>query len=417
MVACRDSGQRRLAAQLIEQLAAGKGTDEAGQPTFADFGLVSPFGLLSQLLTFDSSVPELERVRIAREAVFDTARQGALTLHSYLGCASRMEREYLSRPTQRFVVLGQLSVSTRDELARARLDGLSISFPVEVPGPFLRARAKAIDDFAKHFLYSDPPGGYRWARVSVQERCPAAAVAAADNALQLQLGIWNLYLNRRKGVRWSTGPRQPVNEIGLGPIHTVHRPSGAMDRNVGWYDTTYIAPLQAKRLGDDARNMRSFSDRMRRRLRRVAYASAIEECIRLYNRALDEHDASTSFLRMWQALEAATNTVSNRQADPVRRAAFLYSDYEIAAADLANLRDSRNRLVHSGDSPLQVDDNLFRLRYYVEHLLMFHSVRGAGFTSMEDVSEFLDLPHSVVDLLRKLRLVRKATRWHSNGLS
>jgi hypothetical protein len=190
-----------------------------------------------------------------------------------------------------------------------------------------------------------------------------------------------------------------------------------MDRNVGWYDTTYIAPLQAKRLGDDARNMRSFSDRMRRRLRRVAYASAIEECIRLYNRALDEHDASTSFLRMWQALEAATNTVNNRQADPVRRAAFLYSDYEIAAADLANLRDSRNRLVHSGDSPLQVDDNLFRLRYYVEHLLMFHSVRGAGFTSMEDVSEFLDLPHSVVDLLRKLRLVRKATRWHSNGLS
>jgi hypothetical protein len=414
MVVCRDTGPRRLATQLIGQLSETKELDAAGQPTFKVVGLVPPFSLLSQLVTFDPSLPEMERLRIAHEAAFEMARQDAFSLGAYLGCASRLEREYLSRPMRRFIVLAQLSVSSGDHLQGTRLRGLSVSFPLDVSKHFAKARAKAIDEPAKHHLYADPPKGYRWTRVSVRERCPAAAVAAADDCLQLQLGLWNLCLNRKKGMRWSTGPRQPVNEIGLGPIHTVHRPSGIVEDGVGWYDTGYFAPLAVKRLGDDAPSIHTFSKRMRRRLSRVAYRSAVEDCIRLYNRALDEHDASTSYLRMWQALESATNAVRDRHADPVRRAAFLYSDHEYAVSELGHLRDSRNRFVHAGESTQQVDANLLRLRFYVENLLMFHAARGAEFSSLKDVSEFLDLPRSATELSRRLKLVSKAAQWHGD---
>ena len=414
MVACRDSGPRRLATQLIGQLKEAKGLDAAGQPTFTASGLDTPWSLLSQLVAFDSSVPEIERLGIAREAAFDMARLDAFSLSSYLGCASRLESEYLSLPKRRFIVLAQLSVSGSDALSGTRRDGMWISFPLEVPTSFVKSRAKVIDIPAKHHLYADPPSGYRWVRVSVRERCPAAAVAAVESCLQLQLGIWNLWLNRRKGLSWSTGPRQPVNEIGLGPIHTVHQPSGIVDDGVGWYDTGYFAPFAVKRLGDDAQSIQSFSNRMRGRLGRVAFGGVVENCIRLYNRALDEHDASTSYLRMWQTLEAATNTAPNRHADPVRRAAFLYSDHEYVAAELSHLRDSRNRLVHTGESSLQVDSNLLRLRLHVERLLMFLAARGAEFPSMEDVGEFLDLPSSTSELSRKLGLVSKAAQWHGD---
>jgi hypothetical protein len=400
----------RLARQLLEKLDGARTLDESGNVVFKGIGFDTPWSLLSDLLTFDSAVPAFERSRIARKAISAAAGRGALTLPTFLKQASRLEREYLLLPKKRFVLLTQISLSRLDVLPNMRLGDLAISFPSDVPSAFLRSRSKAMETM--NGLHAAPPENYRWVRVSTHQRCSAAVMAATDDCLQLLLGLWNLCLNRRTGWRWSSGPRQPVNEIGLGPVHTVHKPSGAADDLAGWYEPDYVAPFRVKRLGNKTMPMLQDARTMRRKLEHITFRDHVEECIRSYNHALDERDFAKSFILLWQALEMSTNTEKgDGHTITVRRASSPYgTNHDYHAAILGHLRDVRNRLVHTGSDSEDMESKLYRLKGYVEILLLFHIFSGRQFASREEVTEFLDLPYSASELSRRLALMRRAMR-------
>jgi hypothetical protein len=263
---------------------------------------------------------------------------------------------------------------------------------------------------AVHSLHGELPKYYRWARVSTRQRCSASATDAALEGLQLLLGLWNMALNYGTAMRFSTGRREPVNEIGLGPIHTIHRPSGVVDGNLWWYSPDYAAPLKVKRLGDKADRVSSFAAEARRRMARVAYRDVLEDWVRTYDGALDERDFTKSFILLWRALEESTHTGVAPYTVTVNRASSLYSDREYHKDVLEHLRLFRNRLVHSGGESESLESNLYRLKGYVEQMLLFHIFQGNGFASLDEATDFLDLPASDAELSQRLALLQKAVR-------
>jgi len=399
------------ADRLLRKVDDLKEIDPAtGKVSFKGFGFDEARVLLEDLLELNPCIPKDETGGMVARALFTAAGSGQLTSDALLEEVTRAEQAYLSRRPQRYVLLTQVSVPGSFDLPRCRIGRVTINFPLDVPRRFTRERDKQMEP-AGYNLFAAPPTDYRWVRASITDKSAYAAGDGALDALQLLLGLWNLGINMSTGMRWSTGPRQPVNSIALGPIHTLHLPSGTLHGDSWWYEPDYVAPLKMSGLHRKRHRMLEFAVAARDSLRRSPYESRIQEWIRSYSKALDERDWSSSFVRLWRTLEAATNTApQDRHEVTVRRAAFLFQDSDYHEAVLHHLRQSRNTMVHSSDELSHMESRLFLLKRYVESVLLFHIWESRDFESVSHATQYLDLPTDPKTLKRRISLLERAHR-------
>lgn len=399
-----------IAERLLKHIDSCKRVDKNGSVSFSpDFSFDGYQEVLQDILVLSQGVPHNEFGRIVWLSLVNSAKEGRITSDIFLRHASELEKEYLSRQPKHYILVSEISISSNDDLPRFRVGSSTISFPKKLPTDFLHGRAEVLEK-AKYALHAATPENYRWVRVTVNSKGDGAAANTALDALHLLLGVWNLSLNSGSRVSWG-GKREPVNTVTLGPIHTVHFLSGKLEREVWWFDPNYCGPITPRSLGKDIERIVQFWYWVKRRLLKVPYRNQLEEWIRLYNQALDEKDWSTSYIRLWQVLETATNTSNGNHQVTVRRVAFLYADREFNHAFIDHLRNMRNQLVHESADKSTMESHLFLLKNYVETLLLFHLKQAGQFRTLGEVSEFLDLPTSIVDLTKRSDLFKKAIRF------
>jgi hypothetical protein len=399
-----------IAKRLLALIDACTRIDSQGKVSFVgDFRFDDWQILLGEVLKLSEEIPALERKRIVWQSLHSAAQIGRITGKSFLKEVQGLERSYLHRRPKRYVLITSISVATHNDLPAARIGDSTVSFPRTIPAAFRRHRAGVIE-MASPSLFAELPSGYRPVRVAARSRSDDAASSKCLDALNLLRGLWNLYLNAKKGPRKTFGgQREPVNTIVLGPVHSIHLASGRVERDIWSYEPNYCGATQVADLGHDVAPMHQFVLAMRRKLRKIPYRRCLEEAIRRYCEALDDRDWSASFLRMWQVLESATYTTKGQpHTVTVRRAAFLWDDHELHAALLDHLRELRNRLVHRGAEAQEIEYFLFRLKKYVEVVLLFHLNRAGEFPSLERAAEFLDLPNERHEMLRLATLYKKA---------
>lgn len=406
-----------VASRLLEVIDTRKKVDATtGKVSFeGGFGFLGEQNLLQDSLCFSREVPESEFPRIVWQSLVDAARSGKVSVDSFIRHAMRMESDYLSRRPNRYVMVTEVSIDRFETLPSFRINDVTISFPLQLSKNIVRHRA-AIVEKARHSLHVKPPKNYRWVRASLLAKNDSGAAGKALDAVELLLGIWNLFFNLGTGFRYTfSGPRKPVNTIMLGPLHTVHIPSGVLEHKRWWYQPNYCSAVAPKHFGPRIEELRRFTDTKRRQLKKVPYGGHIERFIRLYNRALEETDWSTSFVRLWQVLEAATITSKNENHKvTARRASAVYRDYNQHGAILDQLRSLRNVLVHETDEPSTIESNLFLLKNYVENLLIFHLHEGRRFSSLKESAQILDLLVRD-DLEKRLQVHRIAQRLRQNA--
>ena len=370
--------------------------------------------VLQDIISLSADIPQSEFKRIVWRSLVNSAKEGTISSGLFLRHASELEQEYLSRRPKRYILISQVSVRYFDKLPSFKVGNAAVSFPTNLPSAFLRSRESVINS-AKHALHAPPPENYRWVRVAVESKESASAASLALDALHLLLGIWNLRLNSSFRVSHG-GRRKAVNTVVLGPIHTVHLSSGKLEREVWWFAPNYCGSIDAKSLGqDNIKHILQFHHWVRRKLLTIKYRDQVQKYIRLYNQSLVENDWSTSYIRLWQVLEAATNTSNGNHKETIRRVAFLYKDRDFHFAFLDHLRTMRNQLVHESAEKETMESNLYFLKNYVEDLLIFHLKQAGQFQNPGEASEFLDLPTSAVDLSKRLNMCKKAIRFRSVG--
>lgn len=400
----------KFADRLLKDLADRASVDgESGQVTFSAGGSFDEQRLLLfDLLHFDLQIPTEDASAIARDALFAAAGPPGLTLDRFTDELSKIERVYLSRRPQRHVLLSQVSIDARAVLPRMTEDGVTISFPQSVPGPFLLARQYVLDH-GVHSLYVDPPKKYRWLRASVTAKSHMAAGNRALEAVEFRLALLNLGINRQTGIRWSSGRRKPVNSIALAPLHSLHRPDGSLSSETWWYEPNYVHPsdIESRRIGSAL----EFSASALSQLRRLRYAKEFKDWVCYYGHALGQSDWAVSFILLWQALESTTGTSRAKYESTVRRASFLFDDVEYSKRVLDSLRNCRNELVHAQNDPTDLETRLYILKRYVEAALVFHLSHAGDFESVEEACQFLDLPSSARELDKRLRMVKKAAKF------
>ena len=396
-----DPGLPQLLAERFENIR----TDEG----FQGFAHQEYVTVLQSIVDFSSSVPSSVRRGIVYRATFSAAESGKVTANALIREMSKLENEYEKRAKDRFVLATSISVKDLAALSKTEISGCRITFNRYLPAKFDPA---AIADMAEEYIIGNLPTRYSVARVSVQARSEDEAFERALDAVDLLRGVWNLYFNRRSLLRSSSGRRKPVNEILLGPVHTLHRPHGKLvsDRAF-WYEEDYVGPVQSQGLANSWPLLKKFERRIRRKLTQHNYRQDVEDAIRRYGRALDSRDWNTAFLRLWSLLETLTSTLENdSHKTTVKRALFLQRDRRYHGQVLNHLRNNRNKAVHLGQEAAEVETLLYQVKRYVEALLLFHIFNIYNFSTIKDSARFLDLPPDVSELQAVIRTLEEKVR-------
>jgi hypothetical protein len=263
-------------AQYIEQ---SRKVDESGAVHFEPGRFMEYEVLLYSMLDFPETVPEIEGRKIARQAVSRAGKSGTITPKSLLAEANRLAQEYLQRPLGRYVLVTTLSLLPSVSLRRVRVDNTDVIFEPCLHIRYQKGRVQ-ITESARHSLFAEPPTNHLSVRVHVSARSSYEAVDKAVDTLDLVRGIWNWFYNRRSWVRVSSGRRSPVNKIVLGPLDTLHYPTGKLATEGWWCKTEYCGAVQPfSPPSEDVEAMYKFLSNVRNGLAKCHYRESVEQGI------------------------------------------------------------------------------------------------------------------------------------------
>jgi hypothetical protein len=402
-----------LLANRLEQI---KRVDQATrQVTFRGFEAEEVVTVLhSALKDFAERIPETVQRKIVADAAFARALDGRITGPALLREIQNREDKYTQLPLERYVLSTSLSVRHFSSLTSTEISGHRITFN-PLPNRFRHAYEEAKSRAEDQIVGPLPDHGPSWkryidVRISVWGRSQEEAAERAWDALDLLRGIWNYSLNFTRGMRSSGGRRKPVNRLVLGPLHSLHHPTGKLAEAGPWVDSDYAGPLRPYNLSKDWANLKPFADQVRSALAGGPYREELEGAVRRYVRALDRRDWNASFLQLWGVLETLTNTSRERYEVTVNRTLFLTRPdrRDFDRQILMHLIDYRNKTVHAGHETQAIETLLFQLKRYVERCLGFHLWFRPRFGSIPEVARFLDLPPEQEKLRESVQLLRRA---------
>ena len=393
--------------KFASKLEAVKGIDAEGKAGFEGFEFDECYSVLNNVIECSKEMPDDEKQIIVRKALMSAGAKGVITADIIKHELEQLELIYLKQPQKRFVFCTSLSVNPSIKLKTTKFQNAHIQFAYKLPDKYAKHASKHLK-IAKSSLSTNPPDDYISAMISIYGRTPLDAANRAFEVIDLLRGIWNFDINRRQYMRKSYGNREPVNKIILGPLHTLHLPTGELATEMWWYDPDYQKAQKSSDLKEHLDHMYKTEKKARDLLSTHNYRNLLEWGIKEYCRALDHRNWSTSFLKLWSVLEVLTSTEKANYKVTIKRAAFAWADAEYHMEVLNHLRHLRNSFVHENKNSNDVETHVYQLKRYVEALIKFHFARGRIFTSLKQVSEFMDLPTNTEILKGKINILNLA---------
>jgi len=245
-------------------------------------------------------------------------------------------------------------------------------------------RSKAIEK-SKHYEISPQPTTFTHVFIHVSARCPTEAASKAISAIDFCRAIWNYSLNRGIIFRISSGKKTPINQIRLGPIHTLHLPNGKPIDDIFWYEPNFFqkhSPILD--VQKDWHNIVKYFKTTQRYLRRNPQADRIKTALVRYTRALDETNLTNTFLNLWSLLEFLTLTNNESYDITIKRTLFFFEHHVEHRQILEHLKTHRNNAVHLAKYSDDEETLVFQIKFYVESILRYHIQQLYQFKDMEE---------------------------------
>jgi hypothetical protein len=367
---------------------------------------------LLSFVEFRESLPECEQIQIINTAMHAAAKRGEITSPKLMAEVCKAENSFLARSEVPYVVVTSISVKHSKHLTSRAFPAATVSFARSLPKCFAR---NEVSERVRDYLLADEPASYTWILAKTQGRSFADAFSRAMEAIELLRGIWNFHYNLRKGGHITfSGTQKPVNEIRLGPLHTLHLPDGKLAvEGVWWWEPGYAGPEKPKDLDKDWEALHKDEKWILRRLLVSPFRQILAEAFRRYTTALDERSLQNGFLQLWSLLESLTGTQNANYSQTVRRAAFLYHERDYHLQILTHLRERRNRTIHKGQTQADDETILYQMKRYCEQMMRF-ILRARRLTTFQEYCDFLDTPTSADLLGYRLRLYKQSRKFRTS---
>ena len=314
------------------------------------------------------------------------------------------EEKYLRNERKKYILLTSLSFQYFDQLPKLKINDVNISFLPNLPRGFQIYENMSI----KYNFPYYPPNDYTIVRISLQARSPSEAIELGLYALNCVRGLWNYSINIRLGSRIQHGKRDPINNVRLGPLHTLHDETGKLlDNNIYWFENKFIEKSAGRFVKDKWEYISKDFIHFRKCIKNSKSNIDINSIINYYTSALDTDDYHDAYLKLWSLLEQLTDTGSSGYDKTIARTLFFYKNDKLNKEALEHLRIVRNRLIHKGESPDDIEPIIFQMKRYVERILLFHINNLKYFLNIQEVGKYLDINYSMDTLKREIKFRKR----------
>ncbi|KPL19057.1 MAG: hypothetical protein AMJ92_05015 [candidate division Zixibacteria bacterium SM23_81] len=339
-----------------------------------------------------------------REAIQHAGRMKKFTAQTVLREINKKENAFKKQVRQSYLLITNISIKYFEMLKWIRISDCSIIFKRYIPQKYNRGE---IPKKARRFIHSDFPKDYTVAIVKVRARSVYEASSKAIDTIDLLRAIWNFYYNQVNLSRMTFGKPGRINQIILGPFHTLHNLTGELATETFWYRPNYEKISTCKDISKDWDDLRKYEQLIRKNISKSKYRQELQRMILKYSQALDESDLNKSFLELWSLLESLTFNPQTSK-DAIKRAIFFFQNRDYHNQTLRILKDYRNKYVHESEQSVEIIESLvYQLKRYVEKLLTYHIFEGPKYSSVEEMEQFLDLPDDISLLKKRVKLYKK----------
>ncbi|WP_339860663.1 hypothetical protein [Paremcibacter congregatus] len=381
--------------------------DSNGEIFFSKMGYRDSFITLQGMVEFLGSAKDLNKGLIISEAVRNVAQTGILTSVNVLAEMKTIAAERLKTCDNKFFFLTSLSVHHSFPIRVVNIENCRIRL---LNGAFPKKFASRDTLIERNYdIKDETPEYYSQIIVSLKCRSVNEAISKAFKVIDITRSIWCLFNNPTcayTAIEWT-----PINSIRLGKIHTIHHENGTSADDDFWYEPNFV-----KKNLCNPKDVKIFRKNYKWALNKInksPYGNVIKESLVRYVRALDERDPNVALIKLWGALEELASPGQANYDLITRRVSSLFVESGYHKQILEQLREYRNRNVHSGEETALAKLYCFQLQSYYSTLLFFH-VRNAGeFIGLDEANSFLDLPRDKKALMRKVKLLEKAVKFIS----
>lgn len=387
-----------ILSRLNRAVRLGEGTVKVEDLTF-----LAEMAVLVRMLNIkDLALEDLSA--LVSTAVYSVAleNRGQIARNTLEAALAKYIDTFRRRPEKKFAMVTSISVSPGSLRARRRVGGCTLlcdadtsRFPVKDETLLPKISPYASQVRVPH---------YAGVVVHVSARSLHEAFARSEERLCELRGIWNWLINFRRRTHYFGTLPNPINQVRLGPVHTLHEPDGALIPDRFWIDRhceTSLTPFDFST--DKGKKVLEGEKRFRRKLARHAHRDFIWQCMRRYAQILDSAAFERAYAELWGLLETLTLTHRAHYDTTVRRAGFSWRDQTYARAELEHLRECRNDMVHAGTPQHDSYDLVCRLRKYCEQLLLLWMVEFGQYPT-DEVKLRLDAPRTEAALKRNIRI-------------
>lgn len=327
-------------------------------------------------------------------------RQLEATLH-------QEENNFLNKPFKKYTLATSLSLQKSARFLPYKVVtnncqiNLGFNYPASINRTGIRFNQTIEKDMGKTMAYSR-----LW--ITTKARNNTEAISKIFEELDFIRGIWNLSLNCRNWARTSSMPR-PVNNLTLGPVHTLHDNTGKPATNTYWYELFFSESVNV--YTQTAKFIKALEEgkKIRKKMRNHNYGFELRSAIIRYCRALDHIDYEASYLKLWSTLELLTDTMNYENT--IKRVAFLFANNEFHKQVLQHLREQRNLYVHHGIKIENAETILFQLKRYVERLLYFNIFTKYNFQSIKELGDFLSISTDKIHIRSEIKKLTRVLKF------
>lgn len=206
-------------------------------------------------------------------------------------------------------------------------------------------------------------------------------------------------------------PREPINRIRLGGMHSLHKKNGNLAVEYFWYEPDFKVAKPCRILENIYAKFQKNSMWVLKQLRQSKYSRELMDAFLRYVRALDESNQNTAALKLWGALEAIAAPLESSYDSVIRRCAFIIEDSKYHKQVLEHLREYRNSNVHAGEESTNAKVYCYQLQFYFYLLLNFHLAKVKDFANINEANMFLDMPTDIKTLEKRKQLIEKAIKF------
>lgn len=397
----------------IDRLNKSRTINKDGNVQFGGFDIFVNSAHIDSMLELTIDLPTYEKRGLVERAIFKAGKNN-ITKNSLLKEINLIENEYIIAKDKKYYLVTSVSINRRRrKLTNKRIGGIHLSFPAKLPKPFVKAR-KHCDFFQYSLEKIDYPKDYLPAKVCIKAKSTHQAAMDALIGLNLYRSYLNFSNNLHYSYSFSIGARRkPINQILLGPIHTLHNINGQLATEEFWVDDDYRGichTFDTPVVGEYEKKIK-LAHEFIRKSKKLPYKESFEEALLRYNDALDGYDWTNGFIKLWSVLELLTNTLNEPYKKTIRRVAFLYKEHEIVRQSLEILKEYRNSVIHKGIATGDIQVFIYELKGFVEYLLWFLLNNKFNFSSFEEFAEFCEQPRDADILNRKFNILRNAKKF------